>query len=275
MKPTTHTAADFIAADIQITALHNVFHFLSEKWAIPHKVVREREGLIFMRRGSIEYHFGNQTFEAHPDMVVCLPAGIPYIGRRLDKGPLEFYCVDFSVAAAGEYDAFPLPYAFTPRDTAAVLTQFQRIEELWQSSLFCARADSKARLTLLLSALAKDYAANACRYDNGSKILHYCDYLERHFSRNDLKIAEVAAAFHLSETHLRRVFAKELGVSPGEYLAKLRLDHATRLLVTRRDLSVGQVAADSGFSSVYYFSTAFRARLGCSPSDYRCRHGVG
>ncbi len=274
MKPTAYTAADFIAADIHITELHNIYHFLSAKWAIPDKVVREREGLVFMRRGSIEYYFGNQTFEAHPDMVVCLPAGIPYNGRRLDSGPLEFYCIDFSVAAAGEYDKFPLPYAFTPRDTAAVLAQFQRIEELWQSALFCAHPDSKARLSLLLSTLAKDYATNACHYDNGSKILHYCDYLDSNYSRSELKIAEVASKFHLSETHLRRVFAKELGVSPSDYLTKLRLEHATRLLVTRRDLSVGQIAAECGFSSVYYFSTAFRARLGCSPSEYRAKHGV-
>jgi AraC-like DNA-binding protein len=89
-----------------------------------------------------------------------------------------------------------------------------------------------------------------------------------------LRLTDLAAAAHLDPSHFGRVFRRELGVTPMQYLRKVRLAHASALL-TQTDLSVGQVAAACGFSTPFLFSRHFRAACGCSPTAYRRRRRRG
>jgi transcriptional regulator GlxA family with amidase domain len=69
-----------------------------------------------------------------------------------------------------------------------------------------------------------------------------------------------------------RVFRKQCGASVWEYLTRLRVAHAQRLLITT-NLKVLDVAMESGFGSVAPFYAAFAAHTqGLRPLDYRRRH---
>lgn len=265
-----YTAADFMDADISITVIHDVFEAENTRWAMPVKVVRKKEGLLFFLEGSIQYEMGATQFHARPGQVVRLPAGIPYNGHRLDVGPLRYHLIDFN-AGEGEYDRFPLPYSFTPSDPAEVLTMIRQLEDNWQHPTLCSRLSCKQQLTGLLVYLAKDHAVNACKYDARSRILRYCEYLQKHLEQPEFRISELSQAFDRSETSLRRLFREEMGISPSEYLIRLRIHKARQLLSAQNDLTVQQVAAMCGYASIYYFSAAFRDRTGVSPSEYRSR----
>jgi AraC family L-rhamnose operon regulatory protein RhaS len=58
-------------------------------------------------------------------------------------------------------------------------------------------------------------------------------------------------------------------VSPMEYLTRLRLDAAKRLLEKNTQTSITDAAFACGFQSSQYFATVFRQRLGCSPREWR------
>jgi AraC-like DNA-binding protein len=68
--------------------------------------------------------------------------------------------------------------------------------------------------------------------------------------------------------HFQRVFRRITGVSPGEYLAQIRLQHAIMWLEST-DLPVAEVAAKVGYTDPLYFSRVMRKSLGCSPSQWR------
>ena len=72
----------------------------------------------------------------------------------------------------------------------------------------------------------------------------------------------------LSERHLRRVIAREYGVSPVALAQTQRLLLAKRLL-TDTDLPVGEVAFASGFHSLRRFNALFRERYRLNPADLR------
>jgi AraC family transcriptional regulator of arabinose operon len=80
------------------------------------------------------------------------------------------------------------------------------------------------------------------------------------------RLAEVAKAAAMSESHLRRVFRATLGMSPGRYARRTRLAHAASLLRTA-EMNITQVAEAVGFGSVYAFSNAFRKYAGVPPLD--------
>ncbi|TVR04450.1 MAG: AraC family transcriptional regulator, partial [Spirochaetaceae bacterium] len=75
-----------------------------------------------------------------------------------------------------------------------------------------------------------------------------------------------------SKYHFHRVFFAQVGETPGQFIQRLRIEKAARLLLSNRDRPVTEVALDCGFSDSAAFARAFRAVFGVSASEYR-RHG--
>jgi AraC-like DNA-binding protein len=89
-----------------------------------------------------------------------------------------------------------------------------------------------------------------------------------------IRLADLAAAAHVSSEHLCRVFAGATGRSPMETVRLARLDRAAELLA-RSDLPVAAVAAAVGFRDPYHFSRRFKAAFGRSPTAVRRGVQVG
>jgi AraC family transcriptional regulator len=92
-------------------------------------------------------------------------------------------------------------------------------------------------------------------------------WLAEHLDKG-VSIAELAAVAGLGASRFRERFQAEVGLSPRDWRQLLQVDQARRLLrQTRR--SILYIALSVGFSSSQNFATAFRRRVGCSPSTYR------
>ena len=88
-----------------------------------------------------------------------------------------------------------------------------------------------------------------------------------------IELRSLAALAGVSARHFERAFRQSVGVPPYAYVLRRRLDAARELLITRADLPTEQIALRLGFGSSSHFSTAFRQRIGCSPTEFRRRHG--
>jgi transcriptional regulator GlxA family with amidase domain len=78
---------------------------------------------------------------------------------------------------------------------------------------------------------------------------------------------ELAAAAHVSERHLSRLFRAHAGTSLLDYQRGLRVDHARRLLADA-GLSVERAAELSGFGSARDLRRAWRRHVGGTPSGW-------
>ena len=94
-------------------------------------------------------------------------------------------------------------------------------------------------------------------------------YLESHLDTN-VTLDSLADQFSLSREHLCRRFASAFGLSPIRYLNARRHERACALL-SGTDMTVTEIAAATGYSSVHYFSRAFRAAEGVTPLAYRAK----
>lgn len=95
------------------------------------------------------------------------------------------------------------------------------------------------------------------------------EYIEARLHDPGLSVRELAAAVHLSERQLARVFA-ERGASPSGFIIEARMRRAERLLAAG-DRSVREVATECGYASASHFSRTFSAHAGCSPAAFRIR----
>lgn len=87
-----------------------------------------------------------------------------------------------------------------------------------------------------------------------------------------IDIGQMAGACALSERSLYRKLGAEVGLTPAQLLARLRLERAC-LLLEQPGALVKQVAHQSGHGSEYNLRRAFVAQLGVLPSAYQSRFG--
>lgn len=88
----------------------------------------------------------------------------------------------------------------------------------------------------------------------------------------DLDLETLAAESGYSRAHFLRTFKAATGQTPHRYLNELRLQKARELLVGQPAPLI-DIASACGFSSHGHLTTAFRARFGLTPSDYRREQG--
>ena len=95
------------------------------------------------------------------------------------------------------------------------------------------------------------------------------DYITLHYME-PLKIEDLAAWSHISETHFRRIFSKYMNMSPLEYINLVRIRAACDYLKTTDD-SVAAIAQKCGFSTPSTFNRNFKQVMGATPHEWRKR----
>ena len=83
---------------------------------------------------------------------------------------------------------------------------------------------------------------------------------------DNLTLAQIAAACHISTSYLKVLFARYAGISPKAYYSKMRYNEALNLL--KKGLSAAEVAARMNFSSPNYFSVFMKRYAGLPPAKY-------
>lgn len=84
---------------------------------------------------------------------------------------------------------------------------------------------------------------------------------------NKLTVPALAAAVNVSTSQLTNLFQTYLNVSPAKYISKIRLEES-KVLLSSRQMSIGEVASHLGYSSIQHFSKQFHGVYGYTPTTY-------
>ncbi|MEK3695404.1 helix-turn-helix domain-containing protein [Paenibacillus sp. FSL R10-2199] len=92
-------------------------------------------------------------------------------------------------------------------------------------------------------------------------------YIAGHY-RQELELKELAALAGCGARQLQRRFKQEKLLGPMEYVIRLRMESAGRML-RHTDAPIGEIAERTGYRDMYYFSRAFKKYYGVPPQLYR------
>ena len=93
------------------------------------------------------------------------------------------------------------------------------------------------------------------------------DYIHDHLEFG-LSLDEMAGIANMSKYHFAKSFRQVMGIAPHQYVVKLRVEKARRLLAAG-SLSVEEVANRVGYADAAHFSEQFRKIVGLGPNRYR------
>lgn len=113
--------------------------------------------------------------------------------------------------------------------------------------------------TLDMRAISSDYSVARAQH-----------YMEQHYMEN-ITVSRLADLGYMSTSSFNRRFKKETGVTPMEYLIEIRIKHA-KLLLSRKNITVTEIAMRCGFGSVAHFSSCFQKRLNMTPTEYQKKY---
>ncbi|MDR2146080.1 MAG: AraC family transcriptional regulator [Tannerella sp.] len=103
-----------------------------------------------------------------------------------------------------------------------------------------------------------------------SRINRVMDYVDKNIDR-PLNLGILSGIASFSPFHFHRIFTVLTGETPGNYIQRMRVEKAARLLQNDKRMSIGEIACACGFGSISLFSRSFRACFHTTAKEYRQR----
>jgi AraC-like DNA-binding protein len=144
--------------------------------------------------------------------------------------------------------------------TGEASTLFEDVLRRFRDRSFRDRFQPTELLQQLLIALHREQIKAAQSQD---PIEYGRHYLQDHF-RSPINLKVLAKKCGVSREHLIRSFTRRYGEPPGEFLRRLRMEHAQRLLHATK-YTLQDIALDCGYTDANTFCRAYRLRYGHSP----------
>lgn len=252
----------YIPSDIVVRRVNYVG---GGRMADGHYAVADRAdtGLIYVLHGSARYVTGDGAFDVAADHLFCLAKRARYEYNVWDGYDVRY--VNFDVTEPTDLFGCGVALRDAKRDCAEA---FRRLHTLYAHREVTMPLACRVVLDQLLQTLVRAQQTQYAPSDRYRVVQAAMAYMDRHFADPALRMEKVAAEVGVSDGQLRRLFRALYRRSPGQYLHGLRTDHAQQLL-TETELPVGEIALRCGYTSLYYFSDAFRRATGAAPTDYR------
>ena len=94
------------------------------------------------------------------------------------------------------------------------------------------------------------------------------EYVEKHYMQ-DISVVQLAEKLQLTPNYFSKVFHERTGQTFSAYLTNVRMGQAKRILLSRRDVLVKDVALMVGYYSSRHFANVFKKFTGLYPSEFR------
>ncbi len=249
--------------------------------------------LVIVAEGRGQHLLGQDTFALRAGDVLVIPRGVQHgYGHCADLGlinvmfepnklnlPLaELRCVDgfsevFDFNAKGRTK--PASFRHLKVDPPTLARLIDTLEKLHAELL--AR---HAGFELLIKGHFASVLIELARHQSGAsttplpeayaRLSGVIDWLAKNVSQQ-IAVEQLAEVAHCSRSTLERLFQKCLSTSPLNYVLRLRVHEAEKLLQAT-DASIAEVAIQVGMSDSSYFTRMFRRHTGVLPKEYRAQN---
>lgn len=241
----------------------------------------------YILEGEIQYQVNDQVHILHAGDGILCNSNMLHMGKPVDEGDCHYVSITFHPRLLEGYQNSFLSAKYAngmvenpslPCITLSPQTDWQnrtlenlkQIEDLYNHP----EDDFDFRIYLLLM----DCWRLVCKYfqhpresqvagKNIERLKQILTYIHAHYS-DKITLEDISAQVNICSSECCRFFKKHMHESMFDYLLNYRVEQSL-ILLAKGDLSITEVAVQSGFSSPSYFTKAFRERMGYTPREYQ------
>jgi AraC-like DNA-binding protein len=244
--------------NVTITEIINTATVHSPKGRFVFMNNRQVYGISFCISGQISYEQNGKTYVSDRDHAIILPQGASYTitGDKTGDFPvINFTCADFLCDTIT---------TIRIKDREYLLHLYEQLRRLTLAN--GSRAKRLSVFYNIMDALVEERRPY--------QLLPALQYIENNYHLQSLDNSSLAQVCRISEVYFRKIFAKEMGTSPKQYIINLRLQRAKQMLCEGGS-STTKISEACGFASPYHFSRLFKQHTGMTPSAYRAANQIG
>ncbi len=245
--------------------------------------------LLYAVKGDRLVNVGGEMIDMPEGSVVIIPAGAVHDTANKTAAPCVEFCIKFlpEILYSSEQSVteleYSIPYIFehfgTQRRFDKALLKNTRIPQTLeyimqehQNKAFGYELAIRSGILQIFAWILRYWQQNAgaevpdMTGEMVQILLKAKDYVQKNYADANLN----AAARHcgLSYSYFSRVFHKVEGIPFSAYVNRVRINQSMRLLATT-DLSITEIALQTGFSSTSYYIKTFRSLKNISPNQFR------
>lgn len=225
--------------------------------------------LMAVTAGSCEVRTDSFQLRMHPGDVVLIDCYAPH-AYQTDEGWQACWLHFDGPQSRGYYDYLTAERGnlFHPADFSFYTERLQTLYLQLKNRTH----ESEPALSLAITELLTRLAAEERRPAEDAPLSRQAlsqtiSYLQKHFAE-PISLRTLASMASLSPYYFTRLFTKETGQTPHQYLLTVRINTA-RFLLKSSALSIKEIGFTCGFTSESSFSAAFRKKTGQTPGEYR------
>lgn len=132
-------------------------------------------------------------------------------------------------------------------------TPYEKIQTICAQKFFC-----------LIQFLSRhDYQSKIASSE--IEVLKY--YIDNHI-KEKIRLKDLAALIPCSVSQVMRIFKREINITPYEYILSQKIRMA-KILIKTTNLRIKDISDELSFEDEHYFSTIFKQKIGCTPTQYK------
>ncbi len=264
------------SADLQIPGQQLVIQRIVAHAGVYSLTAQTSPALHFRAEGRDPVHLGPAGEESalFPGACVFVPANCTVLLRC--GGTFERWSVTIHQSAV-QQGMLALPNQFKPAryyDALDIVFKLYAHFLRGQSGLGPGHAQVYEQLMLIqLDRMYGHGHLHSSKQDDEAMVMSLTYYINQRLAYA-LTVGDMANHLKLSKFRLLRLLRNTLNITPLQFLLDCRIERAKQLLL-ESDLSIGEVAMHTGFSTQSHFTTAFGSMVGASPGAFRRAHQSG
>lgn len=247
--------------------------------------------LLFVVKGSIQFHVGQDKFSVRSGEIVLIQPNLLHSASREGREEIVFYAVlvHFNFVSSLENDLiqqqYILPLFLQKRCYPKLITRemdqelkifslLEGVRDIYQQEPQGYELLVKARLLeifYLLEKVAVEGTDETLRRSNAGhnsllakKML---GYVQQNYSKH-ISLTEMSKQVNMSPSYFCRFMKKQFDLTPMDFLNEYRISEAVTLMETT-DKKIMEIAEMTGFCNINRFTEIFKKFYGCTPKSYR------
>ena len=218
--------------------------------------------LIYCTSGSGEAVFNRRIIPYRERSLLIIPPGISHVNRS----QTGFTNIHINFAADESSIQLTEPILLQPLESSYLESAFNAAF-YYYSNGGVGQAVILPIYAQLIIAMIKLMSED---YHHSEVVQIITDHILRNYPDVSFDLNAYLKSLPFSTEYLTRLFKKEMGMTPRQYLMDRRLQNAaSSLALMDGNLGIAQIARQSGFTDALYFSKVFKQRYGVSPKYYR------